>query len=154
MWFIFVKCRAPQFSRLFAALRFHKNLITPFQHQALQFTVYTSCYNSNMHGCLRSINPNAFKRILVNKRTIHYEVTTQNFLSDALLSLRITLLIYRLCPFINMCGSLPKPILIPEFPWNVCTLSRVGRSAKEFVVSNLVTSSPTKSPVHELLFQL
>jgi len=76
---LYLLLSAPKFSPLFAALQFHKNRVTPFWHQTLQFTVYTSCYNSNMHGYWRSINLNAFKRILVNKRTIHYDVTTQNF---------------------------------------------------------------------------
>ena len=145
---------APNFSRLFAALHFHKNRVTPFWHQTLQFTVYTSCYNSNMHGCWRSINLNAFKRILVNKRTIHYDVTTQNFFirrppqsrhsSPNLPSLSI----YQYVRF------LAKTNLDSGIPLECVYAVRVGRSTKEFVVSNLVTSNPTKSHDRELLFQL
>jgi len=107
-----------------------------------------------MHGCWQSINLNAFKRILVNKRSIHYEVTTQNFFirrppqsrhsSPNLPSLSIY----------QYVGFLAKTNLDYGIPFECVYAVRVGRSTKEFVVSNPVTSRPTKSPDRELLFQL
>ena len=49
---------------------------------------------------------------------------------------------------------LAKTDLDSGIPLECVYVVRVGRSTKEFVVSNLVTSSPTKSPDRELLFQL
>lgn len=92
-----------------------------------------------MHGCWRSINLNAFKRILVNKRTIHYDVTTQNFFIRRLAQSRHSspnlpsLSIYQYVRF------LAKTDLDSGIPLECVYVVRVGRSAKEFVVSNLVT---------------
>lgn len=98
--------------------------------------------NSNMHGCWRSINLNAFNRILVNKRTIHYDVTTQNFFIRRPSQSRHSSPNLPFLPIYQYVRFLAKTDLDSRFPKECVYAVRVGRSAKEFVVSNLVTSSP------------